>query len=42
MEAHYYGVQTIDKYDWYQVMGHLEKCAFETNAATAQIGIRPY
>ena len=23
-------------------MGHLEKCAFETNAATAQIGIRPY
>ena len=41
-EAHNYGVQTFDKNYWYQVMGHLEKCAFETNAAIAQIGIRPY
>ena len=38
----YYVVQTLDKNDWHQVMGHLEKCAIETNAATAQIGIRPY
>ena len=35
-------VQTFDKNDWYQVMGHLEKCAFETNAAIALLGIRPY
>ena len=35
-------VQTFDKNYWYQVTEHLEKCAFETNAAIAQIGIRPY
>ena len=42
MEAHNYGVQTFDKNDWYQVIGHLEKSAFETNAATALLVIRPY
>ena len=31
----------LKKNDWYQVMGHLEKCALESNAAIAQIGIRP-
>ena len=41
MEAHNYGVQTLDKNDWYQVR-HLAKCAFETNAAIAQLSIRPY
>ena len=41
-EAQNYGMQTLDKNDWYQVMGHLEKCAFETNAAIAQLSIRPY
>ena len=40
-EAQNYGVQTFDKYDWYQVLGHLEKCAFETIAAIAQLSIRP-
>ena len=39
---HNYGVQTFDKNDWYQVMGHLEMCAFENNAAIAQLGIKPY
>ena len=39
MEPHNRGVQTFDKNDWYQVMGHLEKCTFETNAAIVQIGI---
>ena len=42
MEATNYGVETLDKNDWYQIMGHLEKCAFETNAAIAQLSIRPY
>ena len=42
MEPHNCGVQPFDKYGWYQVMGHLEKCAFETNAAIAQLSIRPY
>ena len=41
-EAQIYGVQTFDKYYWYQVMGYYEKCAFETNEAIAQISIRPY
>ena len=40
-EAHNYGVQTFDKNDQYQGMGHLEKCAFETNAAIAQLSITP-
>ena len=40
-EAQIYGVQTFDKYDWYQVMGHLEKCTFETNEAIAKINIWP-
>ena len=30
MPAYNFGVQTFGKYGWYQVMGHLEKCAFET------------
>ena len=35
-EAQNYGVQTFDKYDWYQVMEHKVNCAFETNAAIVQ------
>ena len=42
VEPHNCGVQTFDKFGLYQVMGHLEKCAFETNAAIAQISIRPH
>ena len=42
MEVHDYGVQTLDKNDRYQVMGHLAKCAFETSAAIAQLSIMPY
>ena len=40
MESHNYGVQTFDKYSWYQVLGHIENCTFETNAAIAQLNIR--
>ena len=39
MEAQNYDVQTFDKYDWYQVMGHKVNYRFETNAAIAQISI---
>ena len=39
-EAHNYGVLIFHKNDWYQVVGHLEKCAFETNAAIAQMGTK--
>ena len=35
MGSHNYGMQTFDKYSWYQVLEHGEKCAFETNAAIA-------
>ena len=41
-EAQIYGVQTFDKYDWHQVLGHYVKCAFEINAAIAQLSIKPY
>ena len=41
MELHNYGVQTFEMYGLYQVLGHLEKCAFETNEAIAQISIWP-
>ena len=42
MELHNYGVQTFEKYGLYQVLGHLEKCAFETNAAIVQLSFRPF